>query len=152
MPQATVKATAKRFELKSAPPDGFVKLKRLSFGQKLERMEMATKQVIHNDDQKGNRAQRRSGNNQENMSVDIRMMQRIVTEYEFKHCVVEHNLTHENGQALNFKDSATVDLLDPKIGEEISEYIAELNNFEGEEEDNEDGNTNLPSQTESENS
>ena len=93
MPQATVKATAKRYDLKSAPPDGFIKLKRLSFGQKLERMEMATKQVIHNDEQNSNRAQRR-GNEPGNMSVDIKMMQRIVTEYEFRHCVVEHNLTH----------------------------------------------------------
>lgn len=147
MPKASVDLSTVKKNLKTAPPDGFVVLRRLSFGQKLERQEMATRQVIRGEE--GNRAQRRGNQAPNNMEVDIKMLQRVVTEYEFKHCVVDHNLTIDDTQKFNFEDPTTIDRLDPRIGDEISQYIGQMNNFDEEDEDVEGGNfqdaSNVPS-------
>jgi hypothetical protein len=71
------------------------------------------------------------------------MAQVRVAEYEFRVCIVDHNLEDDNESPLDFRKSTTVKTLDGVIGEEISELIAKVNNFEL------DGADPLPTSSES---
>lgn len=113
MPRATVVVDNQRFELKSCP-EGYVTIRRMTYGEKLNRQEdMMNMQTSTKDD---------------NMKISI--MARKVALEDFKNLVIEHNLTDENDNLLNFKNAADVLKLDPRIGDEIGGYIDSLNSFE----------------------
>jgi hypothetical protein len=121
MPKATVNpADTERFDLKTAPPDGFITLRRLTYGQKLERQSIAMDMKVEMAD-KTNKGQGQG---------IMTMQNKAVTLFEYRNCVVEHNLTDENEQLLNFTDPRTLDMLDPRVGDEIGELIDSMNNFE----------------------
>jgi hypothetical protein len=120
MPKATVSLQSQRFELETLP-EGFVVLQRMSFGQKLTRQGMATNQIVKADT---------VGKDGGLTELEIELMQLEVARYEFAHCIVEHNLEDENGVMLNFNYPQAVESLDPRIGDEISQYIADMNNYE----------------------
>jgi hypothetical protein len=116
MPRASVDMSATdRFELKSCP-GGFVVLRRMSYGEKLQRQTMATEASLRGE-----------GKNQQ---MNLHMMNHRVTVFEFSHCITDHNLEDENGQKLNFSVEANVFVLDPRIGDEIANHIDDMNNFE----------------------
>jgi hypothetical protein len=118
MPVAVITEQSKTFELKTCPPDGFVTVRRMSYGQKLTRTEMTSKLRIAT--QKGTKE----------FQGEIDMMQRQVTLWEFANLIADHNLTDASGRKLNFSSPADVQSLMGQVGEEISTYIDELNNFE----------------------
>ena len=117
MPKATVSQDTVKKELKSLP-EGFVTLRPLPFGLLLQRRDNAS-----NLSMKGGTD-----------NVDINLMQRWSRQFEFQHCIVDHNLEDENGSKLDFGNDMTFDALDPKIGQEIEKYIDELNGEESPEE------------------
>jgi hypothetical protein len=124
MPKATVSTAEEHFDLESLP-GGWVKLRRMSFGQKLERTQLATDMEI--EMQRGSKTQRAS----------IEVMQQAVALFEFKHCIVDHNLFEDDDETIKI-DLTTkkgLAMLDPKVGDEIGKYIDSLNNFEEDEED-----------------
>jgi len=124
MPAAVVNmSSTERFDLKSAPPDGYVVLRKMTYGQKLVRQQNAMK--IQMEMQRG----RKSGNTKANMEMES--LQTTIT--DFRNCVIEHNLTDDGGQLLNLATEFDVSRLDPRVGEEISTYIDQMNNFEDEE-------------------
>ena len=104
-------------ELKSAPPDGFVDLKRMSYGKWLERRAM-TKLTVNS--QRGSK----------DFKGELALMDKRVTVLEFAECIVNHNLTMLDGTPFNFKDAKSLELLDPKIGDEIGAAINELHEFD----------------------
>jgi hypothetical protein len=117
MPKATVSnQEPERFELKSCP-EGFVTLKRMSYGAFLARRDIAAKFKIE-------------GAGGKDFGGQMEMAQKAVAEYEFKHCIVDHNLDDDNGGKLNFQQPGLLDNLDPRIGEEISSLIDSMNQFE----------------------
>lgn len=121
MPKAVVDLEAtERKELQTCPPDGFVLLRRMSYGQKLQRQSMAMKTSIAGSKGK--------------TEMNLETMQQETTAFEFRHCIADHNLEDENGLKLDFNNPANVFRLDPRTGEEISEYIGEMNNYEETEE------------------
>ncbi len=128
MPRATVNTTdTQRFDLKSLPKTeddevGFVELRKLTYGQILERRDMGAKIAIEG---LGDSRAR-----EEDLKVTTEMIQKAVTEFEFKHSVVSHNLEDENGTLLNFSNPNIVHSLDPQVGQEISELIDELNQWD----------------------
>lgn len=125
MPRATVDLEAtKRFELKTCP-DGFVVLQRMSFGQILERR-MFSKLAVT------------SGKGKE-FAGEMAMANRHTTEFEFRSCVVDHNLEDQGGRRLDLKNPIDFGKLDSKVGQEIESYISEMNNFEDDEENSEPG-------------
>lgn len=127
MVKATVGNFKQTYDLKSCA-GGKVTLRRMTYGEKLERIEMATQSVIKAEtDRRG----RPSANSSAEM--DIKMMQRATAEFEFSRLIVDHNLDNDEGIKLDFKNPQTLDFLDPRVGEEISGYIEEMNNL-GEEE------------------
>lgn len=124
--------TGERFELKSAPPDGFVVLKPLSYGQKMLRRGFLSKAKMETG-AAGNRAERRERSKQ-SFTTELELMNSKVTLFEFANCIIDHNLTDINGEKLDFKNPSHVEMLKGGIGEEIDELINDLNNFEADEE------------------
>lgn len=131
MVKATVSLTAEKCNLQTLP-GGYVELKRLTYGQKVQRQEMATENIMKSENT-GNRKQRRSNQGPTDTEMAMRVMHRAVAHFDFKNCIVDHNLTDENEKKLNFQDASTLDRLDPRVGDEISQLIDEMNNFEEEE-------------------
>lgn len=122
MPIATVTKDTERKDLKSCPPDGFVVIKRMAYGQKLYRQALLGKATIHT--QRGSK----------DVAAEMELINEKVTLYEFKHCIVDHNLTDAEGRKLDFNKPEDVKSLTGRVGEEINTYIGELNNFEDDEE------------------
>lgn len=117
MPKATVNIDEfQKFELKTCE-GAFVHLRRLPYGLWLKRQEMALQMKI-NPQARGNDA-----------TGELAMANRKVTEFEFAHCIIEHNLEDDEGNLLDFKNPRTLDTLNPKIGNEIGTYISDLHEF-----------------------
>lgn len=117
MPSAvTSPQDTERRELKSLP-EGYVVLRRMTYGQFLKRQELAMGMSM-------------SGQDRNDMQMAIAMSQRRVAEFEFSNCIVDHNLEDEEGNPLDFKNTNTLDRLNPKIGNEIGAYIDEMNQFD----------------------
>ena len=127
MPRATIDTTAtERFSLESLPAsggeeEGWVELRKLSYGQILHRRDMAAKIAIeglgdskHSDD----------------LKVTTDLIQKAVTEYEYKNCIADHNLEDKEGVKLNFSNPVNVQNLDPQVGQEISDLIDKLNDWD----------------------
>ena len=128
MPRATVDVTSTtRFELESLPKTeddeaGFVELRKLSYGQILERRDMGAKIAVEGlTDSRSSR---------DDLKVTTEMIQKAVTEFEFKHCVVSHNLEDEHGTLLIFTNPNNVWSLDPQVGQEVSELIDRMNEWD----------------------
>lgn len=121
MPVATANTEPESFPLKSAPPDGFVKLKPLPFGQILTRRDNASKLSMRTSSRKG----RRGSREMDEMNIDT--MQLETRFYEFSNCIVDHNLTDKAGTKLDFNKKETLSVLDPRIGSEIEDLIDKLN-------------------------
>jgi sRNA-binding protein len=128
MPRATVSTDTKRVDLKTLP-EGFVVLRRMSYGEKMTRQAEAAKMKVQ--------AQRRGS---KGLEGELDMLNEKVRIFEFAHTVVDHNLEDDTGRRLNLTNAADIRLLDPRIGEEIEAQIGEMNNFEEDDEDTEQGN------------
>lgn len=122
MPVAVIEEETKRYDLKTLP-GGYVVVKRMTYGQKLVRSEMAMKMRVKGE-----------GRSQKDFATEIDMMNRKIALWSFANLVDDHNLTDASGQALNFKNPIDVERIAGKVGEEIEAYIDELNNFEADEE------------------
>lgn len=127
MPRATIDSTeTERFELKSLPANGdeeagWIELKKLSYGQILARRDMATKMAIEGVG---------ANSKEDDIRVTTDVIQKVVTEFEYKNCIVKHNLEDANGNLLNFGNPKSVADLDPKVGQEISQLIDDLNQWD----------------------
>ena len=126
MPNATVDVeSTKRFELKTCD-EGFVVLRRMSYGQILQRR-MFTKLEIEG-----------SGRSKD-FRGEMAMANVKVTEFEYAKCIVDHNLEDAGGRKLDLTRASDFNQLDPRVGQEIESYISEMNNFEEEEENSQPG-------------
>jgi hypothetical protein len=121
MPVAVITQASERFELKSLP-GAFVVIKRMTFGQKLMRSEMAMKMTLETGGDKKSK----------DFAGEMKMMNRRTTLWEFAELIEDHNLTDVDERKLNFKQPTDVDKLAGQIGEEISTLIDSINNFEDE--------------------
>jgi hypothetical protein len=123
LPNATISTDVEHFDLKSL--DGaFVDLVALPFGQRLNRRDMISQMSMEQQEGRGRR--------NEPTEVNIKMFTRKAREYEFARCIVDHNLEDANGNKLDFRNAMTLEVLHPKVGEEIETLIDELHG-EGEE-------------------
>lgn len=120
MPKATVNTNSERKDLKSLP-GAFVELRRLSFGEKAERTDMAMRLAIEGDGktQKGT----------------VEMSSKDIAVFELAKCVTDHNLFMDDEEKvkMNLTNPQHVAALDPRVGEEISLLIDQMNNFDAEE-------------------
>jgi hypothetical protein len=130
MPQATVTQETVRRELRSCP-GGYVELRTLSFHEMNMRQEMAAR--VYQEEKVPKRGQKRE--RPDIVRGYFELMNVAVTEYEFRNCITNHNLEDENANLIDFTRPMQAWRLDPKVGEEISKYIDELNQLDEDEED-----------------
>jgi len=124
MPDATLSHEPIRRELKSCPPDGYVDLLQLPYYDMLERRDGASRLYAQASEE-----------GEVDNKLFMESMQQWSRSYEFKKCIVGHNLTDKNGVPLDFSKPETLRSLSPNVGHEIERLIDELN---GEDEENED--------------
>lgn len=120
MPRATITSNTSKFDLKSLAPDGFVELKRLTYGATLERRDMVMLMKFGSTTK---------GSDPE---ASTELQNKKVTAFEWVNSIVTWNLTDENDLPLDWKKSNIFDVIDPAVAEEISQLITDMNNFEGE--------------------
>lgn len=118
MPIATIDVEeTHRFDLTTLE-GAYVVLRRLSYGQWLQRQEMAMRITFQGD-------RKTAGT-----TGEMEMLQQKVTIWEFQQCVVDHNLTDANEEPLDFRKNHTLSILNPRVGSEIAGYIMTLHDFE----------------------
>lgn len=122
MPVAViVNALSDKKDLKSCP-GGFVIVRRMNYGEKLYRNNIATRMLMSaNKDSK-------------DFQGELDMQTEEVAYWEFANLIVEHNLTDEKEQPLNFKNRDHVRRLAGPVGDEIGQIIDEWNAAEETEE------------------
>jgi hypothetical protein len=128
----------KRFDLQSLP-EGYVVIRRMTYGEKMMRKSFLSKAKI-NSDGGGSRADRRS-KSASAFSAELDLMNEQVTQFEFANCILDHNLTYLSNPndpstetKLDFRIPGHVKMLDGRVGEEIDELIEDYNSFEVDEE------------------
>jgi hypothetical protein len=126
MPRATVVKTTERKDLTTVP-NGWVELRRLSFGEKMAKDAEAMRMKFDMD-----------GAAKGDTRAEFTMINVETQMREFALCVMDHNLTKPNPAdpenedvdlPLNFKNKVDVAELDPRVGDEISQLIGEMNDF-----------------------
>jgi hypothetical protein len=129
MPVGTVTQEPIRRELKSLPPDGFVLLRQLPYWDVLERRDQGSRAVMES-------TKKQPGMKQDDtQKMVIETLQTWERHYTFKNCIVDHNITDENGVQLDFNRPQTLKFLNPKVGVEIEQYIDELNSADEDDEE-----------------
>jgi hypothetical protein len=117
MPTATVSTIPEEHALKSLP-GAYVKLRRMTYGERLHRQDIAMSMQMQQDQRT------RQG------TMQVRQSQTAVGQFELATCVVEHNLEKEDGAPLNFRNQTDFLLLDGRVGEEIANLIEEMHDWE----------------------
>lgn len=125
MPVGTNVKGKEKFDLKSLPPDGFVELKRMNYGDSVQRRAMMKLSFT-------------SKSNSKDFQGEMAMASVDIQRFEFQQCIVDHNITDENEIKLNLTTVADMVRLDPQVGQEIEELIGKMNNFDA---DNKEGNS-----------
>lgn len=111
-----------RHDLKSLP-EGFVVARRLTYGEKLQRRAMVSGLKIQ-------------GSKNSDFAGEMNLVNEQATLFDFQRCITEHNLEKDdNGTLLDFSNMQDIRALDPRIGEEIDDFLSELNNFEDKDDD-----------------
>lgn len=118
MPKAVVASEPKRFELKSCPPDGFVLLREMSYGERMVRNAQQGKMKLLKK-------------NSEHLG-EVEMALAALAKWDLANLVVDHNLEDESGVKLDLSSDRDLKKLSSRIGEEIGKYIDEMNNFDDE--------------------
>lgn len=116
MPRATSLEETERHELQSLP-EGFVVLRRLTYGEKIKRRGLSTLSMTA---EKGKK----------NLEAQMQLANEAASAFDFAHCIVDHNLEDETGRKLNLGNKTDLLRLDPRVGDEIEQLMDELNNFE----------------------
>lgn len=119
MPRATVSTDTFRKELKSLP-GGFVELRQLSWAEMMKRRDLASRMYADVSTKAG-------AATQETIRQYMEVVNVAIMEFEFKNCIVDHNLEDDNGDKLDFNNPMALQVLNPKVGSEIDRYIEELN-------------------------
>jgi hypothetical protein len=131
MPVVTIDpAAVERFELKTAPADpsnpddvnGYVVIRPLPYGMKLKRRDKMSRMSM-----------KASESNSDSGEIALESFNEWAVQYDFGYCIVDHNLTDQNGRKLDFTKAITFNFLDPKVGSEIERLINSLNEDESEE-------------------
>ncbi len=117
MPRATVSTEPERFDLASLP-EGWVLLRRMSYGERLHRQDMAMQMSMEADQRK------------KTAQMNVTPAQTAVANFELKTCVIDHNLEDESGRKLDFKNPLDCAQLDGRIGEEIANFIDTMHDWE----------------------
>lgn len=131
MPKATVDPGTHHYELKTCP-GGFVELRTLSFHEMEMRKDIAGR--MYQEEKVSRARQGKRTDDEEVLRAYFESMNVKVTEFEFRNCIIDHNLFIDDAetQKIDFSKPMHTWKLNPKIGEEISKYITELTQIDEE--------------------
>lgn len=130
MPKATANLEELHHHDLKSLPEGFIDARRLTYGEKLERRAMVSGMKIE------------SSAKSKDFAGEMQLVNEQATIYDFRKCIVDHNLEKEvandveGGNGLVKMDLSKIEdikQLDPRVGEEIDNFLSELNNFEEDE-------------------
>jgi len=113
--------TSDKMPLKTLPPDGYVVVRRMSYGESLAREGKATKLLVAGGEGK---------NSKSNPQAEVDIQTEALAYWDFANLIVEHNCQDKDGRLLNFKNMNDVKRLPANIGREIGEIIDKFNNVE----------------------
>lgn len=137
MPDVGVSTETREVPLKSAPPDGFVRIKKFGYGETLKIRGMSARVKMDMRD-------RKQGGDE---SGELMFEMEQVTAYKFLKAIVEHNLTI-NGKPINLKNRADFAAISPVVGAEIEAAIDEFNPEVNVDEEDADGGAPLANESE----
>jgi hypothetical protein len=118
MPKATISTENEHKDLKSCP-GGFVELRQLSWAEMMKRRDIASRMYAD--------VSTKQAVTPETIRQYMEVVNVAIMEFEFKNCIVDHNLEDDDGNKLDFSNPMSLQILNPKIGSEIDRYIEELN-------------------------
>lgn len=118
MPVATVTTDYVRYDLKSLD-EAFVCIRPLPYGKKLEVQERAMRMTMTGLD-----------GNEEDFQMGAEFANKATRAIEFTFCIGDHNLEDVNGRKLDLSAVRTLDILDPRVGEEIGNLLDKVNGEE----------------------
>jgi hypothetical protein len=131
MPEVGYDNKPKRYDLKTAPPDGYVELRRLPYDEILVRREMATRLSMEQAPQRSRRNARQDrqkpATEAERSKLGIELVQVKTREFEFKSCIVDHNLLVDGVKVDFSRPSIAFKIVPPEILQEIELILSELN-------------------------
>lgn len=131
MPVVTVNPERyERFDLKSAPPDGFVMLRPLPYGMKLARRGKAVRTMLRSKP-----VQNRKEALEQDQVFELATEDSWAAAHDFAYCIGEHNLQNADGSLIDFQRNTefVIKMLDPRVGSEIEILLDRLNNADDEE-------------------
>lgn len=124
-----------RFDLATCPPDGYIVIRRMEYGDKMMRRGLLGKATVKSEGRRSRSA--KTGG----FEAEMQLINENVTLMEFSKSIIDHNLTilTRPGDAssevpLDFSNPVHVRLLDGRVGEEIDEIITDYNDWEADEE------------------
>lgn len=109
-----------KYELKTLP-EAYIVVRRMNYGEELIRSEMSTKFLV------GGQA---NGKKDANVQGELDIQTSTVALWDFANLIVEHNITDEKDNPLDFKRPQVVRSLPGRLGKEIGECIDEWNSVE----------------------
>ena len=109
-----------KYELKTLP-EAYIVVRRMNYGEELIRSEMSTKFLV------GGQA---NGKKDNNVQGELDIQTSTVALWDFANLIVEHNITDEKDNPLDFKRPQTVRSLPGRLGKEIGECIDAWNSVE----------------------
>lgn len=121
----------KRHELTSCP-GAYVVLRQMTYGEWQRRSDLVSRISIETANQKDRRS--RGTVRDLVQRVDTQSME--VALFEFKTCIIEHNLEDESGRTLQLGNRMDLERLDPRIGREIGKLIDDMNSWDDDDEEN----------------
>jgi len=119
MPRATISTDTTRIQLKSCP-GGWVDLRQLSWAEMMKRRDVASRMYADVSTKQGVATQ-------DTLRQYMEVVNVAIMEFEFKNCIVDHNLEDDDGNKLDFSNPMALQILNPKIGAEIDRHIEDMN-------------------------
>lgn len=140
MPVIEYNSSGETFQLKSAPPDGYIKARALSYDEVLTRRDLAARYVYRQQNPTSKPASNGTGigaqKNSQPTEQDVEMMMeasnKVVQRFQFGAQIIDHNLEFPGGVKINFANEAHLRKLPPKLGAEIEDILDKLNEQEEE--------------------
>ena len=110
-----------KFDLETAKPDGYVVLRRFTYGEIIKRRSL-TKMSM-------NIGQGKNKDKNRDLQGEMALASTDINAYDFANAIVSHNLERAVGVPYNFKNPVELQYLDPRVGEEIETLISKMNDF-----------------------
>lgn len=121
MPVGTITNTVSDQILLKTLSDGYVVVRRMNYGEELQRSALATKITL-------------GGVTGKDLGGEVDIQTEKLALWDFANLVVDHNITDANERKLDFRNEADVRALNSTIGKEIGEIIDNFNDAKNSEE------------------